>query len=89
MEDEIFGPVLPVVAYDTVGSVVNFVRSRPNPLALYIFTTDSETRLLSKPPLSVRNFLDGYVAAVFQGVCPTEHLIRCRRGERRGGTSRE
>ena len=37
MQDEIFGPVLPLVACETVDDAVAFVNSRPHPLALYLF----------------------------------------------------
>jgi coniferyl-aldehyde dehydrogenase len=41
MQEEIFGPVLPVVAYDTVNEVIDFVNTRPTPLAAYWFGPDS------------------------------------------------
>jgi aldehyde dehydrogenase (NAD+)/coniferyl-aldehyde dehydrogenase len=37
MQEEIFGPVLPVVAYDSVDEAIEFVNARPRPLALYYF----------------------------------------------------
>ncbi|WP_249149054.1 coniferyl aldehyde dehydrogenase [Bradyrhizobium manausense] len=40
MEHEIFGPVLPVVPYDDLERALAFVRERPRPLALYLFTHD-------------------------------------------------
>ena len=40
MRDEIFGPVLPVVAYDTLEDAVAYVNARPRPLALYYFDSD-------------------------------------------------
>lgn len=41
MQEEIFGPVLPIVAYDTVDEVIDFVNDRPIPLAAYWFGPDS------------------------------------------------
>jgi aldehyde dehydrogenase (NAD+) len=38
MADEIFGPILPVLAVDSLHSAVEFVNSRPKPLALYVFS---------------------------------------------------
>jgi aldehyde dehydrogenase (NAD+) len=38
MADEIFGPILPVVRFESVEAAVQFVNSRPKPLALYVFT---------------------------------------------------
>jgi coniferyl-aldehyde dehydrogenase len=40
MRDEIFGPVLPVVAYDRLEDAVAYVNARPRPLALYYFDSD-------------------------------------------------
>jgi aldehyde dehydrogenase (NAD+) len=37
MQGEIFGPILPIVAYDSLDEAIQFVQSRPKPLALYIF----------------------------------------------------
>ena len=37
MESEIFGPILPISAYDSLDEAIQFVQSRPKPLALYIF----------------------------------------------------
>lgn len=39
MEDEIFGPILPVMVYDDLDEVIDMINSRPKPLALYLFTT--------------------------------------------------
>lgn len=40
MQEEIFGPVLPIVTYDSFGQAVEKINSMPHPLALYIFTSD-------------------------------------------------
>jgi acyl-CoA reductase-like NAD-dependent aldehyde dehydrogenase len=37
MREEIFGPVLPVIAYGTLEEAIDFVNARPRPLALYFF----------------------------------------------------
>lgn len=41
MNEEIFGPLLPVIAYDDLDEAVGFIRARPRPLALYWFDQDS------------------------------------------------
>ena len=48
MQQEIFGPVLPMLCFDTLSEVISFVNSRPKPLAFYLFTADkaAERRLL-------------------------------------------
>ncbi len=38
MQAEIFGPVLPVLTYESRDEIYHFLRSRPKPLALYIFS---------------------------------------------------
>lgn len=43
MSEEIFGPVLPVLAVETLDAACAFVSARPVPLALYAFTTDDRT----------------------------------------------
>jgi len=42
MRDEIFGPILPVVSYDSLDEAIRFVNARPRPLALYYFDDDRE-----------------------------------------------
>lgn len=37
MKEEIFGPILPIVAYDDLDEVIEFVNGRDRPLALYYF----------------------------------------------------
>ncbi|KIM65529.1 hypothetical protein SCLCIDRAFT_22701 [Scleroderma citrinum Foug A] len=40
LEEEIFGPILPVVAVDSLNEAIEFVNERPHPLVLYAFTED-------------------------------------------------
>jgi len=40
MQDEIFGPILPVKSYNTMQGVVDYVNERDRPLGLYLFTQD-------------------------------------------------
>jgi len=42
MEDEIFGPILPVLEYDDLNQIIEAVNSRPKPLALYLFTNNKQ-----------------------------------------------
>lgn len=41
MQEEIFGPILPMMTWEKWSDVESFVLSRPRPLASYLFTTDS------------------------------------------------
>jgi aldehyde dehydrogenase (NAD+) len=42
MKEEIFGPVLPVIGYETNAEALAIMAKNPNPLAFYIFTSNSE-----------------------------------------------
>lgn len=44
MQDEIFGPILPLVPVTDLDDALAFIRSRPKPLALYAFTEDTRVR---------------------------------------------
>ncbi len=41
MKDEIFGPLLPVKAYDTVDEAIGYVNAHARPLGLYYFGADA------------------------------------------------
>lgn len=38
MQDEIFGPILPVLAVDSTDEMIEFINAREKPLALYVFS---------------------------------------------------
>ncbi|UKS66366.1 aldehyde dehydrogenase [Rossellomorea marisflavi] len=40
MQDEIFGPILPVMTYDSLDEIIEPIVKRPKPLALYLFSDD-------------------------------------------------
>lgn len=40
MQEEIFGPVLPVISVEDIDDAIHFIRKRPKPLALYLFTNE-------------------------------------------------
>jgi aldehyde dehydrogenase (NAD+) len=44
MEDEIFGPILPVLTYNNIDDAIAFIKSRPKPLAVYLFSGSSMLR---------------------------------------------
>lgn len=50
VREEIFGPVLPVIGYDTLDDAIDWVRTHPHPLALYVFAEDSkeQSRVLDR-----------------------------------------
>jgi aldehyde dehydrogenase (NAD+) len=50
MEEEIFGPILPIIGYGDITEAIKIVNSKPKALALYIFTNDSsiQEKILSE-----------------------------------------
>jgi len=45
MQEEIFGPILPVVTYSSLDEALSYINARPRPLALYYFdNSESRTR---------------------------------------------
>lgn len=44
MKEEIFGPILPIVAYDRLDEAIAFVNGRDRPLALYVFAQSADER---------------------------------------------
>jgi aldehyde dehydrogenase (NAD+) len=44
MQEEIFGPILPVLTFGNMDQVISAIKSRPKPLALYIFSSDRDTQ---------------------------------------------
>ena len=42
--EEIFGPILPVLPYDSLDDAIAYINARPRPLALYWFGTDTHAR---------------------------------------------
>ena len=50
MQEEIFGPILPILTYDKPDDAIRFIREREKPLALYLFTESKafEKRILQE-----------------------------------------
>jgi acyl-CoA reductase-like NAD-dependent aldehyde dehydrogenase len=44
MQEEIFGPILPVIEYSEISEAIAFVNDRPKPLAVYIFSNNKKTQ---------------------------------------------
>jgi aldehyde dehydrogenase (NAD+) len=63
MQDEIFGPILPVYGYANLDEAISFIQSRPKPLALYLFTGSQE----------IENKVNGTVS--FGGGCINDTLM--------------
>ena len=58
MQEEIFGPLLPVLEYNTLDEAISFINSRPKPLALYFF---SQNRKKQKMVLNQTSFGGGCI----------------------------
>ncbi|WP_114324879.1 coniferyl aldehyde dehydrogenase [Candidatus Colwellia aromaticivorans] len=50
MQQEIFGPILPIISYDDISETIDYINQRPRPLALYIMSFDKniQQQLLSQ-----------------------------------------
>ena len=62
MTEEIFGPILPIITYQTLDEAIDITQDNPNPLALYIFSNDDINKdiLLTHIPsgdVSINNVL--------------------------------
>lgn len=58
MQEEIFGPIMPVIGFDDINEVISFIEDRPHPLALYLFTT---TRNVERKILDLCHFGGGCI----------------------------
>ncbi|MBE7175581.1 MAG: aldehyde dehydrogenase family protein [Mucilaginibacter polytrichastri] len=65
MEEEIFGPVLPVLTYRSLSEITTYLQARPKPLAMYIFTRN----LLVADELIARTSAGG--------TCVNDVVIQC------------
>ena len=43
MQEEIFGPLLPVLTYENIDELISLLQQKPKPLALYLFTQNKQT----------------------------------------------
>lgn len=52
MEDEIFGPLLPIIPYDSLPDAIEQIVTRPKPLAFYVFSENESKRqeIITKVP---------------------------------------
>lgn len=42
MQEEIFGPIMPILVFDNLDDVIRTINGMPHPLALYFFTSDKQ-----------------------------------------------
>lgn len=50
MQEEIFGPIFPIITYKDIDEAISFINKREKPLALYVFTEDKKEakRIMTK-----------------------------------------
>nr|ABK96187.1 unknown [Populus trichocarpa] len=67
MTEEIFGPLLPIITLNNIHDSIEFISSRPKPLAIYAFTRDEtfKKQILSKTSSGSVTFND----TLLQFVC--------------------
>ncbi|KAB0793510.1 hypothetical protein PPYR_13130 [Photinus pyralis] len=46
MQEEIFGPILPIIVINNPQEAISFINAREKPLSLYVFTNDADTKEL-------------------------------------------
>jgi aldehyde dehydrogenase (NAD+) len=44
MEEEIFGPILPIITYSSIDNAIDIINNKPKPLGMYIFSRHGKTR---------------------------------------------
>ncbi len=57
MAEEIFGPLLPVLAYDDLAGAIAAINARPSPLALYLFSRNSQVQARVRQAVRAGGFL--------------------------------
>ena len=66
MQEEIFGPIVPVLTYKNVDDVITYISGRPKPLALYIYSNNQTNieKLLSRTSsggVTINGFFSHYL----------------------------
>jgi len=66
MQEEIFGPVVPIMTYESIDDVIAYIAHRPKPLALYVYSNTQKTvdDVLSKTSsggVTVNGFFSHYL----------------------------
>jgi aldehyde dehydrogenase (NAD+) len=65
MQQEIFGPILPIITMDNISQAIPFVNQREKPLALYLFSNDAsfEQQVLTSTSAGMVCINDGFMFA--------------------------
>lgn len=63
MQDEIFGPILPIMSFKEKHEIIDVIKKHPNPLAAYLYSTDPQKM----------NWFEGSISA--GGICINDNLL--------------
>jgi aldehyde dehydrogenase (NAD+) len=65
MQEEIFGPILPIITVDTISQAIPYVNEREKPLALYLFSKNAsfEQQVLTSTSAGMVCINDGFMFA--------------------------
>lgn len=66
MQEEIFGPIVPLLTYESLDEVIHHIEARPKPLALYVYsrnpqTVDQVLQRTSSGGVTVNGFFSHYL----------------------------
>jgi len=70
MQEEIFGPLLPIKTYKTPDQVIEYVNARPRPLALYYFGAEEEAAQILSHTVSGGACINDVIMHAFQEDAP-------------------
>ncbi len=66
MQEEIFGPILPILTIESLDEGISFINEREKPLALYAFSDESQVR---KEKTKVLNMSKVWSKAMHTSIC--------------------
>jgi aldehyde dehydrogenase (NAD+) len=52
MQEEIFGPILPIIEFDLIEEAISYIKSKEKPLALYLFSTNRNVQRIFEQEVS-------------------------------------
>lgn len=65
MDQEIFGPVLPILTFESLQEGIDFVNTKEKPLALYVYSDESSVRALRPPHTHTHEFVSFFFPKLF------------------------
>jgi len=68
MQEEIFGPLLPILTVNGLSEAINFINTKEKPLALYVFSSD-KTVLFVLPMFFGRQTFKFQISFIIVNLC--------------------